>query len=87
MNQLAQPMKAYRKLRIKRFVLYLIKWQCGTPVIYLCMTGLPVQSNIIKTILANVIGAFIFYPIDMALFTKKAEGKTNGNSSNEKTTV
>jgi len=64
-----------KELKVKRFLLYLIKWQCGTPVILLCMAGIPLSSGTLKTIIANVIGGIIFYPIDLALFNKRTEGK------------
>lgn len=53
---------------------YMIKWQLGTPVLILCMMYLP-GSNLIKTILANIIGALLFYKIDKLIF----EGGKNGN--------
>ena len=52
---------------------YIIKWQLGTPVLLLCMIYLP-GSNLIKTILANIIGALLFYRVDKWIF----EGGKNG---------
>lgn len=89
MNQLAQVLMEVRKARRKQFIAYLIKWQCGTPVIYLCMTGLPFKNELLKTVLANIIGALIFFPIDIAIFNKtKMEGNEHaGSNPNEETTV
>jgi len=45
-----------------------LKWQGGTPVIALVLLLLPIQNIWIKTIIANIIGAIIFYPIDKKIF-------------------
>lgn len=52
---------------------YIIKWQLGTPVIYFCILYLP-GSNLIKTIMANLIGALLFYRVDKWIF----KGGKNG---------
>ena len=48
------------KLEIKKFFLYLTRWQLSTPVLALCLYILPFKT-IISTILANFIGGCIFY--------------------------
>lgn len=51
------------KFNIKKLSLYILRWQMSTPILYLCMIWLPF-SPLLKTILANLIGALIFFKID-----------------------
>lgn len=46
-----------------KLIFYILRWQLSTPILYLCMTWLP-WDNLVKTIVANLIGAVIFFPID-----------------------
>lgn len=74
--------KLLEKVKIKKFLLYAMRWQCGTPIIYFSMTRIPIENDLIRTVIANVIGAAIFFPIDLLLF-KKPEVKKDA----EKATV
>jgi len=61
-----------------KVLLYLIRWQLSTPILYICINKIPISNEITKVIIANLIGGLIFYPIDniiMKLKTKKEEGK------------
>ncbi len=55
---------------LKRFVLYLIRWQLSTPILWLVVKNLGV--GIYSTIIANLIGGSIFFWIDKFIFTSKA---------------
>ena len=61
--------KAY--IKAKRFSLYLLRWQLSTPVyavvLYLVSDKL---GYIAKTMIANLIGACIFYWVDRFIFLK-----------------
>ena len=46
-----------------KLALYILRWQLSTPVLYLCLIWLP-WGSLLKTIIANLIGALIFFPID-----------------------
>lgn len=61
---------------MKRYIMYLIRWQLSTPVIYLVMKYVNIDNMLIKTILSNLIGGLIFYWIDKIIFRKG--GKNNG---------
>lgn len=63
-------------ISMKRYTIYLIRWQLSTPVIYLVMRYVNIDNTLIKTILANLIGGLIFYWIDKVIFRKG--GKNNG---------
>lgn len=54
---------------IKRFILYLLRWETSTPVIALVLYLLN-TNEIIETIIANLIGGIIFYFVDKKIFKK-----------------
>lgn len=60
-------------MKIKQFILYLLKWELGTlimsPTIYLLSDTGPVLSVIV----GNFIGALVFYPIDKKIFSTNKE--------------
>lgn len=60
---------------MKKFLLYAIKWQGGSPIMAATMFLLPIDNIWIKTIIANIIGAIIFYPIDNFIFGMKKGDK------------
>lgn len=54
---------------IKRFILYLLRWEASTPIIALVLYLLN-TNEIIETIIANLIGGIIFYFVDKKIFKK-----------------
>lgn len=63
---------------MKRFGLYLLRWQMSTPILAFCVSFIPYGDNLIKTIIANLIGGILFFFVDKMIFEKG--GKTDGNS-------
>jgi len=59
---------------MKKFILYLIRWQLSTPVLALCLKNLHF-STLTNTIIANLIGGIIFFFIDKKIFKEKKEGE------------
>lgn len=55
---------------MKRFLLYLIRWQCSTPILAICLNLLGF-SVLVNTIIANLIGGCIFFGIDKLIFREK----------------
>ena len=55
-----------------KFLLYLIRWQLSTPILALCLYFLNF-STLVNTIIANFIGACIFFWVDKCIF----KGKNN----------
>ena len=55
------------KQNIKKFVLYLVRWQLSTPILALCMLFIPLNT-MEKTIIANLIGGIIFFFVDKQIF-------------------
>ena len=69
MNILKKFLTPFRG-RSKSFGIYLMRWQCSTPifiVIGLLLAQLPYWSIII---ISNIIGATIFFPIDWYIMRK-----------------
>ena len=56
----------------KRFNIYLLRWQLGTPLYVGVMWYLLQHADLLTaTIIANVIGACVFYKIDDIIFKKR----------------
>jgi hypothetical protein len=55
---------------MKRFVLYLFRWQLSTPILWLVVRQLGV--GVWSTVLANLIGGAIFFWVDRFIFTSQA---------------
>ncbi len=71
-------------VNMKRFTLYLLRWQLSTPILWLVIRRLGV--GIWPTIIANFIGGSIFFWVDKFIFTSKAvemwHFKENGKCDN-----
>ena len=62
-----------RNWQIKRKLAYALKWQMGSPLIALIlwvMNKAGSQNTLVNIIIANIVGAIIFYPIDKKIFKK-----------------
>lgn len=57
---------------IKRYVLYLIRWQLSTPILAVVLSLLSSTNTFVATIIANFIGGLIFFWIDKIIFQKKS---------------
>ena len=55
---------------MKRFLLYLLRWQISTIILAPCIYLLPF-SVLVKTIIANMIGGCMFYFIDKKIFKEE----------------
>jgi len=66
---------------MKKFLLYIFRWQCSTPILYVVILILP-YGSLIKSIIANIIGGCIFYWIDRLIFdsNKRREFKNKCQS-------
>jgi len=58
---------------MKKFILYLIRWQLSTPILWLVVKQL--GTSVWSTIIANLIGGAIFFWVDQFIFTSKAVEK------------
>lgn len=55
---------------MRRFVLYLIRWQLSTPILWLVVRHL--GTSLYATVIANLIGGAIFFWVDKFIFTSRA---------------
>jgi len=56
---------------IKRYALYILRWQLSTPILAVVLIWLATLNKWTATVIANFIGALIFFWVDRAIFTYK----------------
>ncbi len=54
---------------LKRYVLYLLRWQLSTPVLAVVLLWLSDFNVTFATVVANLIGGLIFFWVDRFIFT------------------
>ena len=52
---------------MKKFFLYILRWQLSTPILALVLYLLD-TNEIVETIIANLIGGMIFFWVDKKIF-------------------
>jgi len=55
---------------MRRFTLYLIRWQLSTPILWLAVRQM--GTSLYATVIANLIGGAIFFWVDKFIFTSQA---------------
>jgi hypothetical protein len=55
---------------MKRFILYLVRWQLSTPILWLAVRRL--GTGLDATVIANLVGGAIFFWVDKFIFTSPA---------------
>lgn len=58
---------------MKRFLLYLLRWELSSPILALCLVWLEPAGTVWATIIANLIGGCIFFFVDKWIFKEKNE--------------
>ena len=59
-------------IRMNKLLLYVIRWQLSSPILYFCMKFMvPTIDMIYATIISNLIGALIFFPVDKWIIRRK----------------
>lgn len=53
---------------IKKYILYLIRWQLSTPILAIVLIWLSNMNTILATVIANFIGGLIFFWVDKFIF-------------------
>jgi hypothetical protein len=53
---------------IKKYALYLLRWQLSTPILAVCLIFLGGLGELWATIAANLIGGLIFFWVDKWIF-------------------
>jgi len=54
---------------MSRFILYLLRWQLSTPILWLVVRRL--GTGIFATVIANLVGGIIFFWVDKFIFTSE----------------
>lgn len=55
---------------MKRFLLYLLRWEMSTPILAVCVKWLTPLGYWGSAIVANLIGGVIFFWVDKQIFKK-----------------
>ena len=53
---------------LKRYLLYLVRWQLSTPILAVILIWLSSISTLWATVIANLIGGLIFFWVDKFIF-------------------
>ena len=61
---------------LRRYILYLFRWQLSTPILAGVLILLSSIGNLWGTIVANFIGGLVFFWVDMFIFTSDKLGAT-----------
>lgn len=56
---------------IKKYLLYLLRWQLSTPILAICFIFLNKFGSVTASIIANLIGGLLFFWIDKWIFEYK----------------
>ncbi len=58
---------------VKRYALYLLRWQLSTPILALVLWWLNDLGTVAATVIANLIGGAVFFWVDRAIFKEKGQ--------------
>lgn len=56
---------------MKRFLLYLLRWQASSLILAPCIYWLSGYGSIVSAVVANLIGGCVFFWVDAKIFKKK----------------
>lgn len=56
---------------IIKFLKYAFRWQLSTPILYLVLALIPIDNELILTIVANGLGSILFFSLDSLIFKTK----------------
>ena len=62
----------FQGTKFRQLAIYLFKWQLGTLIIVPCLKWLRFGLTV-NTVLGNIIGGLIFFPIDIFIIRGKEE--------------
>ena len=69
---------------VKRYILYLIRWQLSTPLLALVLTWLSGLNVTVATIISNLIGGLIFFWVDRWIFkNREKKGEYNDRTGSD----
>ena len=56
---------------LRKFLLYLLRWQLSTPILAVCVVWLNQYGTTVSTVVANLIGGCIFFWVDRLIFKSR----------------
>lgn len=59
----------------KKYLFYIIRWQLSTPILAVVLIWLSTINEWVATIIANFIGALIFFWVDRLIFKSNIKGQ------------
>lgn len=62
-----------KKNSLIKFLLYILRWECSSPILALCLVWLEPVGAVWATVIANLIGGAIFFWVDSLIFKEKDE--------------
>ncbi len=68
---------------MKKFFLYLIRWQLSSPILAVCLVWMGGWNVVVATIAANLIGGCIFFWVDRWIFGDKKAKATAEDTDEE----
>jgi len=60
---------------LKKYILYLLRWQLSTPILALALWVMRACPYIVATIVANLIGGLLFFWVDRLIFKTPHHGR------------
>ena len=72
---------------MKKFVLYLVRWQLSSPILAVCMVWMGGWNVAVATIVANLIGGCIFFWVDKWIFGDKDSNRNVKITSDDLVTI
>ena len=72
---------------MKKFFLYLVRWQLSSPILAVCMVWMGEWNVAIATIVANLIGGCIFFWVDKWIFGDKDSNRNVKITSDDLVTI
>lgn len=60
---------------LRKFFLYLLRWQMSTPILAICVVWLNQYGTTVSTVVANLIGGCLFFWIDRLIFNGNGRKK------------
>lgn len=58
---------------LRKFLLYLLRWQLSTPILAVCVAWLNQYGTTVSTVVANLIGGCIFFWVDSLIFERRTK--------------
>ena len=69
---------------LKKYILYLIRWQLSTPLLAIVLILLADMNTVVATVISNLIGGLIFFWVDRWIFSNKSKKNESTKSEEDR---